>query len=409
MLAFTFPGQGSQRPAMGVAWQGHAAWHRVEEASSATGIDVEHLLLRANADELTQTQNAQLATFVVSIMAFDTAVEAGLAKAELMAGHSLGEYSALVAAGILSFADGCKLVGIRGAAMKAAADQNPGTMYAVLGLDDIKVEAACRQASAEFDGVGAYVANYNSDGQVVISGGQKQLERAGEIAKEMGAKRSVPLPVGGAFHTPHMAPAQNALREALASTNFSDSTVRVVSNFDAAPHDGGEQWRELCAQQLCNPVRWSQSVAAMSAEGATVFAELGPGNVLTNLAKRNAPSAVAVAIAEPNTDDLASAVADLDRATSPGDSVIDLDNSHLDGEQPALVDRVVIAHATGKFALSNETQVGQSIKPGDAVALIDGEAVQSPFGGVLSRILAMEGERVTPGQPVAWIATTEGQ
>ena len=212
MLAFTFPGQGSQKPGMGEQWIAHDSWELVSEASEACGRSVEDLLLRADADELRQTRNSQLATFVLSMVTLDAVERTGLAP-NYAAGHSLGEYSALCASGVLSYEDAVRLVAERGEAMQIAADEQEGAMAAVLGLDDDLVNTAC----ARIDG-DAWVANFNAPGQVVIAGSPEGVLLAGAEAKQLGAKKTMQLPVGGAFHTPFMAPARDRLRKALGTS-----------------------------------------------------------------------------------------------------------------------------------------------------------------------------------------------
>ena len=296
MLALTFPGQGSQRPGMGSAWTGASSWTLVDRASEVAGRDVAALLLDADAEELRATRNAQLTTFVASLVALDALRAAGLRAPGVVAGHSLGEYTALTAAGALSFEDGVRLVVARGDAMQGAADARPGTMAAVLGLDVAEVEAAC-------DGVEeAWVANDNAPGQVVVAGTTEGVEAAGTAAKERGAKRVMALPVGGAFHTPLMAPAAEGLDAALTGTSFSDPQPAVVANVDAAPHGAGGEWQALLAEQLCRPVRWRPTLERL---GADVVVEVGPGGVLTGMAKRTLPEARALSVSEPDHVDAA--------------------------------------------------------------------------------------------------------
>ena len=217
MIAFTFPGQGSQRPGAGAAWLDHPAWRIVEAATAATGRDVARLLLDADAEELRATDNAQLSTYVASLLVLDAVRRGGL-EASHLAGHSLGEYTALTAAGVLTIEDGARLVAERGAAMLDASRSQPGTMAAVLGADDDAVEAACAEVRA--GGLDAWVANYNAPGQVVVAGSAEGLEAAGSAAKARGAKRTMPVAVSGAFHTPYMAPAQDRLDRALAAASL---------------------------------------------------------------------------------------------------------------------------------------------------------------------------------------------
>lgn len=296
MLVFTYPGQGSQRPGMGSAWQAHPSWSLVDQAQAATGRDVEHLLLHSDADELTRTSNAQLATFVLSLVILDAVRNAGVPAPGLAAGHSLGEYTALVATGALSFADGCRVVVERGEAMQQAADERPGSMSAVLGLDAALVETACAQANGD-----AWVANDNAPGQVVIAGSPAALELAAVAAKALGAKRVVGLPVGGAFHSPYMASAETRLVIALHAAKFGDPAISVVANVDAEAHGAGsaQNWPGLCRRQLTSPVTWRASVERLVLLGGSTFVEIGPGAVLTGLAKRIAPDVSAQSVNEP--------------------------------------------------------------------------------------------------------------
>ncbi|MGH2474527.1 MAG: ACP S-malonyltransferase, partial [Candidatus Limnocylindrales bacterium] len=200
MLAFTFPGQGSQRPGMGRPWADHESWELVDEASDVVGRDIGKLLLDADAEELRDTRNTQLTMYVSSLMVLDAVERLGI-DAGFCAGHSLGEYTALAATGAIEFSDGVLLVAERAAAMHDAGLARPGTMSAVLGLDDDQVEVACRRADDE-----VWVANFNAPGQVVIAGSHAGIEAATEHAKALGAKRVMSLPVAGAFHTPFMTP-----------------------------------------------------------------------------------------------------------------------------------------------------------------------------------------------------------
>lgn len=293
MLAFTFPGQGSQSSGMGAPWTDHPSWELVAAASDAAGRDVEELLLTATIEELTETHNAQLATFVMSIVTLDALERAGV-HGDVTAGHSLGEYSALVAADAVDFYDGVRLVAERGAAMKEAAEKHPGTMAAVLGMEPNQINAVCSAVDGE-----VWPANFNSHGQVIIAGSHTDVKRAGVSAKELGAKRVIPLKVGGAFHTPHMAPAQKRLNRVIDNTHFRDTTIPVVCNVDATDHTAAADFPTMLRRQLTSPVLWAQSLARLGEMGVTTLVEVGTGGVLTGLAKRELRSAEAVSVGSP--------------------------------------------------------------------------------------------------------------
>src|SRR6478735_6981816 len=280
MLAFTFPGQGSQRPGMGRPWADTPSWELVEEASEIAERDVARLLLDADADELKDTRNAQLTTFVSSLMVLDAVERLGI-EPSFCAGHSLGEYTALTATGALGFDDGVRLVIERAAAMHEAGQAQPGTMAAVLGLDDDQVEVACRLADSD-----VWVANFNAPGQVVIAGSPEGVDAAAKAAKDLGAKKVMPLPVSGAFHTNYMVPARDRLRRAIADAAPRDTEVPVISNVDGKPHNLGSEWSTLLSAQLSSPVRWRQVLQTLGDASVTDVAELGPGGVLTGMAKR---------------------------------------------------------------------------------------------------------------------------
>lgn len=388
MLAFTFPGQGSQQPGMGRPWVDHPSWALVAAASEASGRDVAALLLDADADELRRTKNAQLSTYVLSLVVHDAVRQLGV-RCTVAAGHSLGEYSALTAVGALRLEDGVRLVTERGAAMQAAADVRPGTMAAVLGADDEVVEEACAKASGD-----VWVANSNGAGQVVIAGDADAIAEAGAIAKELGARKVLPLPVGGAFHTPFMAPAAERLRAALAATSFANAEVPVLANVDALPHQHADQWADLLDAQLTSPVRWRQTVERMVADGVTAFLELGPGAVLTGMAKRSAPAATAKAAAEP---------AALDQVVEVASAAGAVD--HHDGEHLFAAERLVVSPAAGVFVPADDVAEGQHIERGRVVGHVAGHEVRSPFRGTVKGLLAVTGERLTRSQPVAWLRT----
>jgi [acyl-carrier-protein] S-malonyltransferase len=299
MLALLFPGQGSQRPGMGAPWRDHPSWALVERLSEELGRDLGALLLNAGAEELQATRNAQLAVYTLSLVALDAVMTSRLGtevreNLTAVAGHSLGEYTALVAAGALGATEGALLVQARGEAMQAAAQASPGTMAAVLGLGPPEVVRACGAVR------GAWVANDNAPGQVVVAGTFEGVEKAGAAALALGAKRVLPLKVGGAFHTPLMSAAQAPLDAAVKQVGFSAPSCPVVANFDAQPHLRG--FGELLAAQLCSQVRWRESLMALAARGAQVFIELGPGAELSGMAKRTVPEAARANVAAP--DDL---------------------------------------------------------------------------------------------------------
>ena len=309
LLALTFPGQGSQRPGMGLPWRGSPGWTLVTEASDALGRDLADLLTTADEATLRTPREAQVATLLVSLLALRSWRAAGLPAPVVVAGHSLGEYTAMVAAGALTEAAALQLVAERGEAMQSAADARPGTMAAVLGLDTEGVAAASAAARAE--GAQAWPANENAPGHVVVSGTVEGVARAGELAKDAGARRVLPLPVGGAYHTPLMDTAAQRLTVALERAPWTPAAVAVVSNVDAAPHTDG--FVALLGAGLTAPVRWRESVDALRAAGATTLVELGVGGVLTGLAKRCAPGVPALAVGTP--DDVEAAAAALEEAS----------------------------------------------------------------------------------------------
>ncbi len=389
MIAFTFPGQGSQAPGMGQSWVDHPSWELVAEASEAAGRDVEHLLLRADADELKETRNSQLATYVSSMIVLDAVERIGV-EAAFHAGHSLGEYSALTAAGVISLAAGLQLVTERGDAMQAAADETVGTMAAVLGLDDDKVDMACRRTDGD-----VWVANYNAPGQVVIAGDPESISAAGAAAKEMGAKRVMPIKVGGAFHTPFMSPARDRLRKALSETEFRSPNRPVYANIDAEQHSDPANWPQLLGAQLTSPVLWRHTLHALSEAGTTVFLELGPGTILTGMAKRTIKGSTTIGINSPA--DLESLVAQL--AVGPDNEATS------DGESLYAVERLIVSPSTGPFEPLAALAAGHQIERGELVGTVGDTEVRSAFAGSLQGLLAMAGERVTTSQPLAWLRT----
>jgi len=286
-----FPGQGSLKAQIGEAWRADPAAVIFDEISSIAGIDVERLLCEAKADELVQTDNAQLATFAMSSVVAAAARRAGF-EADLAVGHSLGEYSALHFAGVLDLASSVALVMARGHAMLQAASLRSGTMAAVLGADREVLVAAL----AQFDDL--VIANENAPGQIVIAGPDEQVEALRGRARELGLRRVMALDVGGAFHSPLMAPAADALDVALAAVRFEAGSVPVISNVDGRPHRGSDEWRGLLQRQLTAPVLFETSIAGVASR-AHSFVELGPGEVLCGLVRRIAPTTEVLGVSSP--------------------------------------------------------------------------------------------------------------
>ena len=275
-----------------------AARRVFEQADAALGVPLSRIMWEGPEEELTQTRNAQPAILVHSFAVLTVLRErsgAALERVRVAGGHSLGEFSAHVAAGTLAFEDALRAVRLRGDLMYRAGVERPGTMAAVLGLADDAVRAACAAVAAGI----CVPANFNSEGQVVISGDQAGVADGMERAKAAGAKRAVALNVSGAFHSPLMEPAQAGLRAQLEATPFFDPAFPVVSNVTAEPVRTGREARELLVRQLTAPVLWSASVAAMTRAGAERFLEVGPGSVLCGLNKRNAKGAPCAAAGSP--------------------------------------------------------------------------------------------------------------
>jgi [acyl-carrier-protein] S-malonyltransferase len=278
MNAFVFPGQGAQYPGMGkdLYENSDIAREMFDKANEILGFEITKIMFEGTADELKQTKVTQPAIFLHSVIL--SKVLGDKFKPEMTAGHSLGEFSALVAAGALSFEDGLKLVSKRALAMQKACEVEPSTMAAIVGLDDETVEHVCN----ETEGI-VVAANYNCPGQLVISGAVDAVKNACESLKEKGAKRALILPVGGAFHSPLMEPAREELAAAIEATNINKPVCPVYQNVDAKPHTEPSEIKENLIAQLTEPVRWTQTVKNMIADGAKSFTELGPGKVLQGL------------------------------------------------------------------------------------------------------------------------------
>jgi len=279
--AFVFPGQGAQFPGMGKTYYDNSSFAKriFEQANELLGFRISDVMFNGTEEDLKQTKITQPAIFLHSIIAFK-AIE-GI-RPEMVAGHSLGEFSALVANGTLSFESGLQLVSLRAQAMQKACEMNPSTMAAVLGLADEKVEEICAETSNE-SGEVVVPANYNCPGQLVISGSIKGVELACEKLRAAGAKRALILPVGGAFHSPLMEPAREELQHAIENTNFHTPTCPVYQNVAAKGVIDRDEIKQNLIDQLTGAVKWTQCVQAMINDGAGKFIEAGPGKVLQGL------------------------------------------------------------------------------------------------------------------------------
>ena len=280
MKAYVFPGQGSQFPGMGKdLYENSAAARAVfDKAGEVLGFDIVKIMFEGSDEQLRETSVTQPSIFIHSVAAARAIEDFA---PDMVAGHSLGEFSALVASGALDYEDALRLVAARANAMNEACRQNPGKMAAIINLDDATVRKICD----ETEGI-VVPANFNSPGQVVISGEADAIDRACKAAKAAGAKRALPLPVGGAFHSPLMEPARAALAKAIDRTQFRAPICPIFQNVDSLPHTDPAEIKANLIAQLTGPVLWSQSVLNMHQAGATDFTELGPGSVLTNLIGR---------------------------------------------------------------------------------------------------------------------------
>jgi [acyl-carrier-protein] S-malonyltransferase len=284
-VGLLFSGQGSQKSGMGAPWQAADAWSVVDTIADVSGHDLPDLLLRADDETLKRTDRAQISTFALEMVVLAHYRDHAGADATVAgyAGHSLGEYSALVAAGILDVGAAARLVAARGRAMLSAAEAQPGTMIAVIGASTDALAGALAPLQAA--GARAWIANLNAPDQTVLAGDADGIEQVKAAVAGLG--KVVALPVGGAFHSPLMAAAEAALLEALAATQFAPGHAPVVANVDARPHAGGPEWVDLLARQLTAPVQWTDTIRTLlDDEGCEAFVEIGPGNTLSNLVKR---------------------------------------------------------------------------------------------------------------------------
>ncbi|MGK0446652.1 MAG: [acyl-carrier-protein] S-malonyltransferase [Polaribacter sp.] len=281
MKAYIFPGQGAQFTGMGLDLYEKSALAQeyFEKANDILGFSITDIMFEGTAEQLKETKVTQPAIFLHSVIL--AKVLGDSFQPEMVAGHSLGELSALVANGVLSFEDGLRLVSKRALAMQKACEIAPSTMAAVLGLEDHIVEETC----AEIDGV-VVAANYNCPGQLVISGAISAVEEACKVLTEKGAKRAILLPVGGAFHSPMMEPARAELAAAIEATEFSEPACPVYQNVTASAVTSSDEIKKNLMSQLTAPVRWTQSIQAMIADGGTEFVEVGPGKVLQGLMRK---------------------------------------------------------------------------------------------------------------------------
>jgi [acyl-carrier-protein] S-malonyltransferase len=291
--AVIFPGQGAAAPGAGAPWRDHPAWSLVAEAESVLDRPLARLLLEADKDELSTTRASQLAVFLTSLMAWDAFAARLDEEPVAFAGHSLGQITALVAAGAVDRADGFRLAAERAELSQASADANPGRMAALMGAD---LEAAERLCAA-VDGV--WVANDNAPGQVVVAGTAAGIEAAVEAAPGLGVRKLRVLDVGHAFHTPLLADAAEGLRPLLESLTFRTPTAPIVTNTDGNPHSDPSCWPSQLTRHLVEPVLWRQCQETLCVSGAGTFIELGPGRVLAGLAKRTVPDVTVHNVSQP--------------------------------------------------------------------------------------------------------------
>ena len=302
-FAFVFPGQGSQAVGMLDAWGDHPAVRQaVQEASDALGEDLGALIAQGPKEALALTTNTQPVMLLAGVAAWRVWQAEGGALPDAVAGHSLGEYSALVAAGVLSLGQAIPLVRLRAAAMQAAVPVGVGAMAAVLGLEAAKVKAVCAQVTADLGGAEVVEAvNFNDPGQTVIAGSKAAVDAAGAAMKTAGAKRALPLPVSAPFHSSLMQPAAEQLKAALAGITFAAPQIDVINNIDVAVVHEGAAIADALYRQAFGPVRWVESVQALKARGITHVVECGPGKVLTGMVKRIDADLIGAALYDPAT------------------------------------------------------------------------------------------------------------
>jgi [acyl-carrier-protein] S-malonyltransferase len=304
-FAFVFPGQGSQAVGMLDAWGDHpAVAETLREASDALDEDIARLIHEGPKEALALTTNTQPVMLVAGVAAWRAWLAEGGAKPSAVAGHSLGEYSALVASGVLTLAQAAPLVRFRARAMQQAVPVGAGAMAAILGMDAGKVKAGCAEVTASFGAGSAEIVeavNFNDPMQTVIAGSKAAVEKACEVLKAQGAKRALPLPVSAPFHSSLMKPAAEALRERLASLSLAAPQIPVLNNIDVAVETDPARIRDALVRQAAGPVRWVEGVLALKARGVEVIVECGPGRVLAGMTKRIAPELAAAAVYDPAT------------------------------------------------------------------------------------------------------------
>lgn len=300
-VAYLFPGQGSQEPGMAAALADafSECADVLARADDALGFALSALMRDGPKETLALTEHTQPAVLTASIAALRAAQAAGLPAPDFVAGHSLGEYSALVCAGVLHLEDAVRAVRLRGRFMQEAVPVGEGAMAAVLGLEPEGVAEACREAEAELPGRVVVAANFNGPGQTVIAGHVDAVRLAGEKCKARKARRAIELPVSAPFHSPLMAPVRPRLAEVLDAIRFEDARLPLVTNVEAAPEVDGARLRSLLVEQVTAPVRWTEVVARLAAEGCDTFIELGPGNALSGMVKRQVTGARLFSVGDP--------------------------------------------------------------------------------------------------------------